>query len=152
LAPLSPRGRLQTAPPRDQRREKTMGIITALLVARPHEWTMLSSLLCRTSATKSLSGSCSATIRRLGGRDLPPPPGPGPAPGPTLPTATEKVVQVGFTANRDELYSAWNAIANLADMAGKVQVSIRAECEAGFEKSKLQNGVLEPLREADLIE
>ena len=78
-------------------------------------------------------------------------PPPGPAPGPTPPTATEKVVQVSFTANRDELYSAWNAIANLADMAGKVEVSIRAESETGFDKSKLQNGVLEPLREADLI-
>jgi hypothetical protein len=74
-----------------------------------------------------------------------------PASAPTPPTATDKVVQLGFTANRDELYSAWNAIAYLADMAGKVQVSIRAECEAGFDKSKLQNGVLEPLRETDLI-
>lgn len=78
-------------------------------------------------------------------------PPPGPEPGPTPPTATEKVVQVSFIANRDELYSAWNAIANLADMAGKVEVSIRAESETGFDKSKLQNGVLEPLREADLI-
>jgi hypothetical protein len=78
-------------------------------------------------------------------------PGPGPEPGPTPPTATEKVVQLGFTADRDELYEAWNAIANLADMAGKVDVNIRAESETGFDKSKLQNGVLEPLREADLI-
>jgi hypothetical protein len=60
-------------------------------------------------------------------------------------------VQVSFTANRDELYSAWNAIANLADMAGKVEVSIRAVSDTGFDKSKLQNGVLEPLKEADLI-
>jgi hypothetical protein len=37
-------------------------------------------------------------------------------------------------------------------MAGKVEVSIRAESETGFDKSKLQNGVLEPLREANLIE
>jgi hypothetical protein len=77
----------------------------------------------------------------------PPPAEPGPEP----PTATEKVVQVGFSANRDQLYTAWNAIANLADMAGKVEVSIRAESQTGFDKSKLQNGVLEPLREADLI-
>lgn len=78
-------------------------------------------------------------------------PPPGPEPGPAPPTATEKVVQVSFTANRDELYSAWNAIANLADMAGKVEVSIRAVSDTGFDKSKLQNGVLEPLKEADLI-
>ena len=58
---------------------------------------------------------------------------------------------MAFTANRDELYKAWNAIANLADMAGKVEVSIRAESETGFDKTKLRNGVLEPLREPDLI-
>ena len=46
----------------------------------------------------------------------------------------------------------WNAIANLADMAGQVNVTIHAESPAGFDKSKLNNGVLEPLREADLIE
>ena len=66
--------------------------------------------------------------------------------------APEKVVQLGFTANRDQLFTAWNAIANLADMAGTVKVNVTAECEKGFDKSKLQNGVLEPLREADLIE
>jgi hypothetical protein len=49
-------------------------------------------------------------------------PPPGTEPGPTQPTATEKVVQVSFIANRDELYSAWNSIANLADMAGKIEV------------------------------
>jgi hypothetical protein len=50
------------------------------------------------------------------------------------------------------LYTAWNAIANLADLAGKVAVSVRAESEKGFDRNKLQNGVLEPLREADLID
>ena len=44
------------------------------------------------------------------------------------------------------------AIANLADMAGKVSVTVRAESEQGFDRSKLQNGVIEPPREADLIE
>lgn len=96
------------------------------------------------------------------------PPGPTPSPGtssspggtptpgsggqPTPPTPSDKVVQLSFTANRDQLYTAWNAIANLVDMAGKVDVSIRAESEKGFEKSKLQNGVLEPLREIELID
>jgi hypothetical protein len=37
-------------------------------------------------------------------------------------------------------------------MAGKVEVSIRAESAAGFDKSKLNNGVLEPLREIELID
>ncbi len=72
---------------------------------------------------------------------MPPPPGPTPPGGPgprQTPPPSEKVVQVGFTANRDQLYTAWNAIANLADLAGKVEVSIRAESENGFDKSKLQ--------------
>jgi len=81
----------------------------------------------------------------------PVPPGPTP-PGPTPPVETEKVVQISFSADRDALFTAWNAAANLADMAGKVNVTLHAESEAGFDKSKLQNGVMEPLREADLIE
>jgi len=87
----------------------------------------------------------------------PVPPGPGPippppGPGPTPPVETEKLVEFGFSADRDQLYTAWNAIANLADMAGSVSVNVRAESEEGFDKSKLENGVLEPLRESDLIE
>jgi hypothetical protein len=59
---------------------------------------------------------------------------------------------LNFSANRDQLFAAWNAIANLADLAGKVNVTVRADSAEGFERSKLQNGVLEPLRESDLIE
>jgi len=90
---------------------------------------------------------------------VPPGPGPGPVPpGPTTPGPTpppeqsEKRVQLSFAADRNALFTAWNAMANLADMAGKVQVTVDAESPDGFDKSKLQNGVLEPLREADLIE
>jgi hypothetical protein len=64
----------------------------------------------------------------------------------------DKVVELTFDADRNQLFTAWNAIANLADLAGKVRVTIRAESETGFDKGKLQNGVMEPLREADLIE
>jgi len=66
--------------------------------------------------------------------------------------AGKKRVQLEFTANRDQLFTAWNAIANLVDMAGTVTVNIAAESEEGFDRGKLQNGVLEPLREANLIE
>jgi hypothetical protein len=62
------------------------------------------------------------------------------------------MLELAFDADRNQLFTAWNAIANLADLAGKVKVTIRAESEKGFDKGKLQNGVLEPLREADLIE
>ncbi|SPF39390.1 hypothetical protein SBDP1_240036 [Syntrophobacter sp. SbD1] len=37
-------------------------------------------------------------------------------------------------------------------MTGKVSVTIRAEKEGGFDKTRVENGVMEPLRETDLIE
>jgi Protein of unknown function (DUF499) len=79
---------------------------------------------------------------------------PGGMSSPTPPTTAEaqKTVALNFSANRDQLFTAWNAIANLADLAGKVNVTVRADSEAGFDRSKLQNGVLEPLKEANLIE
>jgi hypothetical protein len=80
--------------------------------------------------------------------EMPPPP---PPPPPSVEVA-QKRVEVRFTADRNQLFTAWNAIANLADMAGTVAVTVHAESEAGFDKSKLNNGVLEPLKEADLIE
>ncbi|MFN4261830.1 MAG: hypothetical protein ACK4RK_21320, partial [Gemmataceae bacterium] len=70
----------------------------------------------------------------------------------TPPAAANNTVDLTFSADRNGLFTAWNAIANLADLAGKVTVSIHAESENGFDKAKLQNGVMEPLREADLIE
>ncbi|MCX8039752.1 MAG: AAA family ATPase, partial [Planctomycetota bacterium] len=73
--------------------------------------------------------------------------------GPTPPApALQREVMLSFSADRNKLYTAWSAIANLAEMAGKVNISVRAESDKGFDKVKLQNGVLEPLREADLIE
>ena len=80
-----------------------------------------------------------------------PAPGAGPGPTPPPPPPTENNIQLEFTADRDQLFTAWNAIANLADMAGTVKVNVTAESETGFDKGKLQNGVLEPLQEADLI-
>jgi hypothetical protein len=73
--------------------------------------------------------------------------------GPQPPgSAQQKVVQIEFSADRNQLFAAWNAVANLADLAGKVSVSVRADSENGFDRGKLQNGVLEPLKEANLID
>ena len=93
---------------------------------------------------------------------LTPPVGAGPAVGPAVggtgvgpqpPGAPQqKVVEIAFSADRNQLFAAWNAVANLADLAGKVSVSVRAESENGFDRGRLQNGVIEPLKEADLIE
>src|SRR3972149_5018641 len=91
-----------------------------------------------------------------------PTPTPGPTPGgtPSTPTsglqsggtpALQTQVELTFSADRNQLFTAWNAIANLADMAGKVTATIHAEKSEGFDKAKLENGVMEPLPEADLI-
>ncbi len=79
-------------------------------------------------------------------------PGPGVTPLPPPGAPPQKVVEIAFSADRNQLFAAWNAVANLADLAGKVSVSLRAEAENGFDRSKLQNGVIEPLKEANLIE
>jgi len=84
--------------------------------------------------------------------DVPPTTGGGTPPVMPPSAETEKVVQISFCADRNALFTAWNAAANLADMAGKVNVTLRAESDTGFDKGKLQNGVLEPLREANVIE
>ena len=61
-------------------------------------------------------------------------------------------VTLSFVADRNALYASWNALANLADAAGKVSVRVRAASDAGFDRAKLENGVLEPLRELGLID
>lgn len=71
---------------------------------------------------------------------------------PSAPPASQKLVEISFSADRNQLFTAWNAIANLADLAGKVNVTVRADSAQGFDRTKLQNGVLEPLKESDLIE
>lgn len=82
----------------------------------------------------------------------------GPGPNPSIPGTQpdvpdlQKIVDISFTANSDKIFTAWQAIANLAEMAGSVAVTIRASSEKGFDKNKLRNGVLEPLEEAGLIE
>ena len=80
---------------------------------------------------------------------VPPGPGPGPTPpgpqpptppGPTPPppTAAQNTVDLSFAADRDALFTAWNAIANLADMAGKVNVTIHAESAGWFRQGQAE--------------
>jgi CRP/FNR family transcriptional regulator, cyclic AMP receptor protein len=72
---------------------------------------------------------------------------------PGAPTAAERsVVQLAFDTDRNKLHSAWQALANLADLCGHIAVSVKGEAPHGLDKSKLENGVYQPLREADLIE
>ena len=61
-------------------------------------------------------------------------------------------VTFSFTADRDALFTAWHALANLADLVGKVSVSAKGASMTPIDKHKLENGVLEPLRELGLID
>jgi hypothetical protein len=73
-------------------------------------------------------------------------------PGGTLGPAQPSTVQFSFDADRNKLYEAWKALANLADLCGKLTVSVKGEAPQNLDKSKLENGVYEPLREANLID
>jgi hypothetical protein len=69
-------------------------------------------------------------------------PGGGPGTAPSGGATAQKSIEINFSADRNQLFSAWNAIANLADLAGKVTVTVHADSAEGFDKGKLQNGVL----------
>jgi hypothetical protein len=64
----------------------------------------------------------------------------------------QRTVELSFNANRNQLFTAWNALANLADLAGSINLTVRATAEEGLDQVKLENGVLEPLRETRLID
>ncbi len=79
--------------------------------------------------------------------------GTDPAPEPPQPDAPSgREIALSFTADPSNLYAAWNALANLADLAGEVSINARSTPPTGYDKAKLENGVLEPLRELGLIE
>jgi CRP-like cAMP-binding protein len=75
----------------------------------------------------------------------------GPASPGALTGAEQSVVQLAFDADRNKLYSAWQALAKLADLCGHIAVSVKGEAPQGLDKRELENGVYEPLREADLM-
>ena len=66
--------------------------------------------------------------------------------------ALETSFEVSFAADRSQLFTAWNAVANLADLCGTVKVTLKGASEDGIDKGKLRNGVIEPLQEAGLID
>jgi hypothetical protein len=77
------------------------------------------------------------------GVELPPSsPHPPPAPPGTL--------RLRMTLNRQQLYQSFNAIGNLIEKAGTIQVTVEATAPQGFDPVWLRNAVLEPLDEADV--
>ena len=61
-------------------------------------------------------------------------------------------IAISFVAEQSSIYDAWNAMANLADVAGTISIHATATAPEGHDKAKLENGVFEPLRELGLID
>ncbi len=59
-------------------------------------------------------------------------------------------VRLTLRINRQQLFASWNALKNLVDKAGNIQMKVEAERVEGFDRSWLQNAVIEPLEEADI--
>jgi hypothetical protein len=73
----------------------------------------------------------------------PTPPGPGPA----LPQTR---VRLAFRLNRQQLYQSFQALGNLTEKAGTLDLTVQGESADGFDPVWLRNAVLEPLEEADI--
>lgn len=61
-------------------------------------------------------------------------------------------IVLSFSGDRDKVFGAWPALANLADLAGGVSVSVKATLSSEVDRVKFENGVLEPLRELGLMD
>ena len=55
-------------------------------------------------------------------------------------------------ADQRSVYDAWNALANLTDVAGTISIHGTAKAPEGYDEAKLENGVFEPLRELGLTD
>ena len=69
----------------------------------------------------------------------------------SIPLAAHQI-DITFVADRQKIYDAWNALANLADVTGTISIHVTATVPEGYDKAKLENSVLEPLRELGLLD
>jgi hypothetical protein len=62
------------------------------------------------------------------------------------------IVRIGFTADQDQVYKSFPAIANLADKSdnGKISIVVEGRAGAGYDANWLRNAVQEPLDEANI--
>ena len=61
-------------------------------------------------------------------------------------------IAVAFVADQRSFFEAWDALGNLATLAGTISIKASATAPEGYDKAKLENGVFEPLRELGLID
>ena len=79
-------------------------------------------------------------------------PGAAPPPDPPPPPGADREVAISFTADRDKLFDAWRALANLADLTGRITISAKAASADPLDRNRLEHAVLEPLRELGLLD
>jgi hypothetical protein len=70
--------------------------------------------------------------------------------GPKAQRCRRTAVRMTMRLTRSHLYAATNALANLAQEAGSIRVTVEATNPKGFDPIWLRNAVEEPLDEADV--
>jgi hypothetical protein len=52
--------------------------------------------------------------------------------------------------DRPKLFKTFNALGNLAEIAGEIKMAVDAQSEEGFDRNRLRNAVKEPLEESGI--
>ncbi|MEM3059151.1 MAG: DUF499 domain-containing protein [Methanomassiliicoccales archaeon] len=87
----------------------------------------------------------------------PEPPPSGPTPPRPIPPGLRspepgrvKAVRIEMNVDRPKLFKTFNALGNLAEIAGEIKMIVDAQCEEGFDRNRLRNAVKEPLEESGI--
>ena len=77
---------------------------------------------------------------------------PTPVIGPAASVASGQVVELTFSATRDQVFKAFRAIGNLAEKSdgGEISIRVRGVASNGYDAVWIRNAVTEPLDEADI--
>jgi hypothetical protein len=65
-------------------------------------------------------------------------------------SAGRQFLRLRMSMTRQQLFAAWNAFKNLADLAGNIRLTVEADKPDGFDENWLRNAFYEPLDEADI--
>ncbi len=52
--------------------------------------------------------------------------------------------------DKPKLYKTFNALGNLAEMSGEINIVVDAQSKEGFDRNRLRNAVKEPLEESGI--
>ncbi len=118
----------------DDEVDMSNGIIVLPQAIRPETPTEVASAL----PAEAVSAETGVEAAPEAGRDTP------------LYTARRTHLRLSMQMTRQQLFAAWNAFKNLADLVGQIRLTIEAHKPEGFDPSWLQNALYEPLDEADV--